>query len=94
MCPDHQPKTPCEAQYEEFQAIFTWFLLTSSLGTILLEPIHKRFGTFIARCTLGTLTTSGIVILLLYEENNYFIWAAWQLIGLPAFMYIIINIKG
>ena len=94
MCPNNQPKEPCEAQYEEFSAIFTWFLLTGSLSSMLLEPIHNKFGTFVIRIILGTMTTGGIVILLFYEENNYLIWAAWQLIGLPSVMYIIINIKG
>ena len=93
-CPNDQPKTLCEAQYEEYQAIFTWFLLTSSLSSMLLEPINKRYGTFVTRIILGTLTTSGIIVLLFYEENNYLIWGGLQLIGLPAIMYLIINIKG
>lgn len=93
VCPDDEPKTPCEAQYEEFQAIFTWFLLTSAIAPVLLEPIQKRFGVFMARLVLGTLTTAGIIILIFYEENNYLIFAAWQLIGIPTFMYLIINIQ-
>ena len=85
---------PCEAQYAEFQSIFSWFLISGTLATIVLEPIHKKLGTFVARVVLGTLTTSGIIILLFYEENNYLIWAGWQLIGLPSFTYIIINMSG
>ena len=94
MCPTDQPKAVCEAQYEEYQAIFTWFLLTSSLSPMLLEPIHKQFGTFITRIILATFTTSGIIVLSFYEKNPYLIWVGWQLIGLPAIMYLIINIKG
>ena len=94
ICPDDDPKTHCEAQYAEFSAIFTWFLLTGTMATIFLEPMHKQFGTFVARVIIGTLTTSGIILLLFYEDNNYLIWGGWQLIGLPAFTYIIINITG
>ena len=93
-CTEDEPKKLCEAQYELFQSIFTWFLLTNPVGTFLLDLIHKRFGTFTTRILLGTLTMSGLILLVFYEGNNYLIVGAWQLIGLPAPMYMIINIKG
>ena len=88
-----EDKEPCEAQYEEYSDIFTWFLLTSNLAALVLDPIHKKFGTFVLRLILGTMTTSGIVFLIFYGENPYFIWPAWQLIGIPALMYVILNTK-
>ena len=88
-----EDKEPCEAQYEQYSDIFTWFLLTSNLAALVLDPIHKKFGTFVLRLILGTMTTSGIVFLIFYGENPYFIWPAWQLIGIPALMYVILNTK-
>jgi len=93
VCPDDEPKIPCEAQYEEFQNIYTWFLLTSAIAPVVFEPIQRKFGTFVARSIIGTLTTVGIIILLFYEENNYLIWIAWQLLGIPTFMYLVVNIQ-
>jgi len=89
----YKVENACEAQGIEHSSIFTWFLLTSNLASLVLDPIHKYFGTFALRIILCCLSSGGILCLMLYPTNHMLIWPGWQLIGLPALMYVILNIK-
>ena len=66
------------AQYQEYQSIFTWFLLTTSCGGLILDPIQQRFGTLVVRLIMGSMSTAGILVLIFYEENPYLIWGGWH----------------
>ena len=76
-----------------YNTVFTYFLLTSSLAGVFFDPIHKRFGTFVIRALLGTMTTLGLVLFISYNENSNLVYGVWQLIGLPSSFYIVVNTK-
>jgi len=92
-CPEELTKNPCPESQAEFNSIYTWFLLSSSLTVLMLDPILNRFGIFCCRFICALFTTAGLVCLCLYETNPYLLWGAWQLMGVSATMYIIMNIK-
>merc|ERR1719334_932910 len=92
ICPDDIEKEPCASSREEFNQIYTLFLLTTSFSVLVLEPIQINFGMFIIRFILGALTTGGAIMLIFYDANPYLIYGTWQLMGFASTMYIIVNI--
>ena len=63
----------------------------SAFSSIAFEPILRYAGFFWTKVTMALLTTGGAVLLAFYSENNDVIIWAWNLMGFPSVMYIIIN---
>ena len=68
----------------EFNSIYTWFLLSSSLTVLMLDPILNRFGIFCCRFICALFTTAGLVCLCLYGKYpRRVFWAKWGRIWSP-----------
>ena len=79
--------------------------MTSSFAPIVFEPLLKLFGLFPTKLAMCSMTTIGVFLLAFYKVNSFFITgkvldktgdnlfsAAWQLMGFPSVMYMVIAI--
>ena len=62
-------------------------------SSLFFEPILRYAGFFWTKLLMSMLTTGGAVMLAFYAENNDLIIWAWNLMGFPSLMYVIISIK-
>ena len=65
----------------------------SGFSSLLFEPILRYAGFFWTKLAMSVMTTGGAVLLAFYADNNDLIIWAWNLMGFPSVMYIILNIN-
>ena len=65
----------------------------SGFSSLLFEPILRYAGFFWTKLAMSVMTTGGAVLLAFYKDNNDLIIWAWNLMGFPSVMYIILNIN-
>ena len=69
------------------------YWVTSCLAPIALEPIFRKLGFFVIRILIGSLTTIGAGLLLLYWSHPYSLYASYTMMGLSSNLYFIANLK-
>lgn len=77
----------------EFNAIFTYFLLTSNCAPLFFSQILNKYGLFVTRVICASFTSAGLMLLCFYESSPYFIWASWQLLGVACVTPIMTSIR-
>lgn len=83
----------CEAATSYYNFIFVIFSSISGFSSLLFEPILRYAGFFWTKLAMSVMTTGGAILLAFYNDNNDLIIWAWNLMGFPSVMYIILNIN-